>query len=53
MNIFLEGKALEKINSYFYSGFVHYAQNYKISKYKSICSIRNCYIMIECGFEFD
>ena len=41
---YLPGKVLEKINSHSYSGFVHYAQNYIISKYESICCIRNCYI---------
>ena len=43
---YLPGKVLEKINSHSYSGFVHYAQNYIISKYESICCIRNCYITI-------
>ena len=34
---YFPGKVLAKINSHSYSGFVHYAQNYIISKYESIC----------------
>ena len=41
---YLPGKVLEKINTHSYSGFVHYAQNYIISEYESICCIQNCYI---------
>ena len=41
---YLPGKVLEKINTHSYSGFVHYAQNYIISEYESVCCIRNCYI---------
>ena len=41
---YLPGKVLEKINTHSYSGFVHYAQNYIISEYESMCCIRNCYI---------
>ena len=51
---YLPGKVLEKINTHSYSGFVHYAQNYIISEYESMCCIRNCYIghaMIEYIFE--
>ena len=33
---YLPGEVLEKINTQSYSGFVHYAQNYIISKYESI-----------------
>ena len=41
---YLPGKVLEKINTHSYSGFVHYAQNYIISEYESVCCIRNFYI---------
>ena len=41
---YLPGKLLEKINTHSYSGFVHYAKNYIISEYESVCCIRNCYI---------
>ena len=43
---YLPGKVLEKINNHSYSGFVHYAQNYIVSEYESMCCtcIRNCYI---------
>ena len=41
---YLPGKVLDKINTHSYSGFVHYAQNYIISEYESVCCIRNCYI---------
>ena len=41
---YLPGKVLEKINTHSYSGCVHYAQNYIISEYESMCCIRNCYI---------
>ena len=41
---YLPGKVLEKINTHSYSGFVHYAHNYIISEYESVCCIRNCYI---------
>ena len=41
---YLPGKVLEKINTHSYSCFVHYAQNYIISEYESMCCIRNCYI---------
>ena len=44
---YLPGKVLEKINTHSYSGFVHYAQNYIISEYESVCCIRNCYICNE------
>ena len=52
---YLSGKVLEKINSHSYSGFVHYAQNYIISKYESIHVVFEIvtYAMIECVFEFD
>ena len=42
---YLPGKVLEKINTHSNSGFVHYAQNYIISEYESMCCIQNCYIM--------
>ena len=48
---YLPGKVLEKINTHSYSGFVHYAQNYIISEYESMCCTRNCY-MIEYISEF-
>ena len=38
------GGVVVKINTHSYSGFVHYAQNYIISEYESVCCIRNCYI---------
>ena len=41
---YLPGKVLEKINTHSYSGVMHYAQNYIISEYESVCCIRNCYI---------
>ena len=41
---YLPGKVLEQINTHCYSGFVHYAQNYIISEYESVCCIRNFYI---------
>ena len=41
---YLPGKVLEKINTHSYSGFVHYAQNYIISEYESMCCFHNCYI---------
>ena len=44
---YLPGKVLEKINTHSYFGFVHYAQNYTISEYESICCIRNCYILVK------
>ena len=34
---YLPGKVLENINTHSYSGFVHYAQNYIISEYESMC----------------
>ena len=42
---YFPGKVLEKINSHSYSGFVHYAHNYIIGEYESMCCIRNCYIL--------
>ena len=42
---YLPDKVLEKINTHSYSGVVHYAHNYIISEYESMCCIRNCYIM--------
>ena len=39
---YLPGKVLEKINTHSYSGFVHYAPNYIISEYESVCCIQNC-----------
>ena len=44
---YLPGKVLEKINTHSYSGFVHYAQNYIISEYESVCCIQNCYIYMQ------
>ena len=46
---YLPGKVLEKINTNSYSGFVHYAQNYIISEYESMCcnEIVTYYAMIE------
>ena len=41
---YLPGKVLEKISTHSYSGFVHYAHNYIISEYETMCCIRNCYI---------
>ncbi len=47
-NNYLPGKVLEKINTHSYSGVVHYAQNYIISEYESMCCIQNCYICNDC-----
>ena len=49
---YLPGKVLEKLNTHSYFGFVHYAQNYIISEYESICCIRKLlHAMIEYIFE--
>ena len=42
---YLPGKVLEKINTHSYSGFVHYAHNYIISEYESMCCVRNSYMI--------
>ena len=54
----LSDETLKRRWSLLSGAFEHYAQNYIISKYDSICCIRNypeivTYAMIECVFEFD
>ena len=35
---------LEKMDTHSYAGFTKYAKTYTISKYKTTCKIRNCYV---------
>ena len=35
---------LEKVNTHYYAGFAKYVKTYTISKYKTTCKIRNCYV---------
>ena len=35
---------LEKMDTHSYAGFTKYAKTYTISKYKTTCKTRNCYV---------
>ena len=41
---YLPNIVLEKMDTHSYAGFTKYAKTYTISKYKTTCKIRNCYV---------